>query len=271
MKIGIDLGGTKIRAGIVGPDNVVVESITECCKSDNSKEAVIDQIAGLVSRFFNSDTELIGVGVPAIVDAEGVVYDCANIPSWDRVELKAELEKRFNIPVRVNNDCNCFALGVKASPIAAGYKDLVCMTLGTGVGAGIIVNGELYTGRNSGAGEIGCIQYNGSDYESWCSSLFFRNKGTSGKDAFNAASAGDSDALKLWDEFGKHLGELVKMCLFAYDPQAVIIGGSISSAFKFFERSFMSTLSTFPYSGVVDTLKIAADPSGDFMITGAVI
>lgn len=271
MKVGVDLGGTKIRAGLIGPDNKVIESRTECCLNDGSKEGIVDQIAVLISKFFNSETELIGIGVPAIVDADGVVYDCVNIPSWDRVELKAELEKRFGVPVQVRNDCNCFALGVQASEIGRGYKDFVCMTLGTGVGSGIIFDGKLYTGRNSGAGEIGCIQYNGSDYESWCSSNFFRKKGTTGKEAFSAAEEGDAEALKLWDEFGTHIGELIKMCLFAYDPETIVIGGSISHAYKYFEKSMMATLKTFPYSGVVETLKISADPSGDYMLVGAVM
>lgn len=271
MKIGVDLGGTKIRAGVIGPDNKVVESRTECCRSDSSKEGVIAQIADLISTYFNDGTELIGIGVPAIVDADGVVYDCVNIPSWDRVELKAELEKRFGVPVKVNNDCNCFALGVHASEISRDYRDLVCMTLGTGVGAGIILDGKLYTGRNCGAGEIGTIQYKGSNYESWCSSNFFHMKGITGKDAFTAAEAGDPEALKVWDEFGFHVGELLKMCLFAYDPEAIVIGGSISNAYKYFEKSMKASLATFPYSGVVETLAIAADPSGDHMLVGAVI
>lgn len=271
MKIGVDLGGTKIRAGIIGPDNRVVDSYIECCNGDNSKEGVVGQIISLIDRFFNPGIELIGIGVPAIVDADGVVYDCVNIPSWDRVELKSILEGRFGVPVKVSNDCNCFARGVQASEIGKGFKDLVCMTLGTGVGSGIILGGQLYTGRNSGAGEIGCIQYNGSDYESWCSSNFFKKKGTSGRAAFEAANAGDAEALKLWDEFGCHIGELLKMCIFAYDPETIVIGGSIANAYRYFESSMMKTLSTFPYSGVVETLKISADPSGDYMLVGAVM
>ena len=271
MKIAVDLGGTKIRAGIIGPDGKVIESRDECCRSDSSKEGMIEQIESLISTYFDEGTELIGIGVPAIVDSDGVVYDCVNIPSWDRVELKAVLEKRFGVPVKVNNDCNCFALGVHASEIGREYRDLVCMTLGTGVGAGIILDNKLYTGRNCGAGEIGSIQYNGSNYEAWCSSNFFHMKGFTGKDAFFAAEAGDSEALKVWDEFGIHLGELLKMCLFAYDPEAIVIGGSISHAYSFFEKSMKSSLSTFPYSGVVDSLKIVSNPSGDYMLVGAVI
>lgn len=271
MKIGVDLGGTKIRAGLIDSDNKVVKSLTESCRSEGSVEDVVGQIVSLVSKFFDSSIELIGVGVPAIVDSEGVVYDCVNIPSWHRVELKAMLEAHFGVPVKVNNDCNCFALGVSASELARGYKDLVCMTLGTGVGAGVIFNGQLYTGRNSGAGEIGGIQYNGSDYESWCSSQFFTAKGTSGKAAFADAEAGNPEALQLWDEFGSHVGELVKMCLFAYDPEAVVIGGSISNAFKYFEKSLRRTVSSFPYSNVAESLAILSDPSGDFMMVGAVV
>ena len=271
MKIGIDIGGTKIRAGLVDPALAVHDVRTVTCPSDLDKEAFIDRIKEFISGFTGPETELIGFGVPAVVDEDGVVYDCVNIPSWDRVELKAIIESAFGVPVKVNNDCNCFAKGVANSKYGLGYSDLVCMTLGTGVGAGLIVNGQLYTGKNSCAGEIGCIKYKDKDYESYCSSQFFLNLGTTAKDEAEKAGAGDPDALKLWEEFGTNVGDLINMVTFAYDPQVIMIGGGISSAFGLFEDPMRARMAEFPYSNVAANLKVFSDPSGDFMLVGAVM
>lgn len=271
MKIGVDLGGTKIRVGVVEPGFGVRRMATESCHSDGSKTDVLEQIISMVDAFFDANVDAIGVGVPAIVDGNGVVYDCVNIPSWDRVELKAALESRFGVPVRVNNDCNCFALGVKASEIVKGLNDIVCITLGTGVGSGLIIDGKLYTGHNCSAGEIGSIPYKDRDYEFYCSSRFFHDRGISGKGAFEAAKAGDPDALKIWEEFGANVGDLLSMICFAYDPQAVVIGGSIASAFQFFEPAMRAQFARFPYSKVAESLKILPASEDGWLIIGSVM
>ena len=271
MKIGVDLGGTKIRVGIVEPGFGVRRMATESCLSNGSKTDVLDQIINMVDAFFDATVDGIGVGVPAIVDDEGVVYDCVNIPSWDRVELKAALESRFGVPVKVNNDCNCFALGVKASEIVKGLDDIVCITLGTGVGSGLILGGRLYTGHNCSAGEIGGIPYKDHDYEFYCSSRFFHDKGVSGKAAFESAKAGDPEALRLWDEFGANVGDLLSLTAFAYDPQAVVIGGSIASAFQYFEPAMRAQFSKFPYAKVAESLKVIPASEDGWLIIGSVL
>lgn len=134
--------------------------------------------------------------------------------------------KRFGVPVYVNNDCNCFALGVSRFGEASAYSDVVCVALGTGVGAGIVIGGELYCGHDTGAGEIGSIPYLDRDYEYYCSSRFFVGRGTTGKEAYERALAGDPAALALWHEFGGHIGRLVMMILYAYDPEAIVFGGA---------------------------------------------
>lgn len=271
MKIGVDLGGTKIRVGVVDPDMRVLKMATEMSLSKASKMEVVGQIERMVADFFDSSVEAIGIGVPAIVDANGVVYDCVNIPSWDRVELKAILESRFGVPVNANNDCNCFALGVKASGIVDGLDDILCITLGTGVGSGLILGGKLYTGRNCCAGEIGSIPFKDHDYEYYCSSQFFHAHNTGGKEASAAAIAGNPEAIKLWEEFGTNVGDLLKMAAFAYDPQAIVIGGNIVAAYKFFEPAMRARLSSFPYAKVAENLKVMPAPEGDLMIIGSVM
>lgn len=271
MKIGIDLGGTKIRAGLIDSDGIVLKTNTLCCPSSGAKEEVIDRIIEMIDSYFDSSVDLIGVGVPAIVDADGVVSDCVNIPSWDRVELGAILTKRYGVKVKVNNDCNCFALGVKAWEPCRGYDDIVCITLGTGVGSGLILNGELYTGQNCGAGEIGGIQYKDRDFEYFCSSSFFKSKGTSGKKETDAAREGDPAALAIWEEFGANVGDLICAVLLAYDPQAIVIGGSITIAAPFFEKSMRARLAQFPYENVKNNVDIRFNPSGELLLVGSVM
>lgn len=256
MIIAIDLGGTKIRAGLV--EGTSVHDIIQVpCNASGSEQDVIDQLCSLIDKLMSPAVTAIGIGVPSVVDAaRGIIYDVVAIPSWKEVHLKEILQDKYGLPVSVDNDCNCFALGVARYGEARGYDDAVCVTLGTGVGSGIIVGGRLYRGINTGAGEIGCVPYLDKDYEYYCSSRFFEGKGTTGKDVAQAAEAGDADALALMSEFGHHVGKLVELILFAYDPQAIVFGGSIANAFDFFSKSMYDELAGFPYSKSVAGLKI---------------
>lgn len=271
MRIGVDVGGTKIRVGLIGNSGEVLESKCAPCPSRLPKQEVVDFIADMVQGYFSEGVEAIGVGVPAIVDEEGLIRECVNIPSWDVVDLKGDFEKRFNVPVSVRNDCNCYALGVKASAQGREFDDIVCITLGTGVGSGIIINSKLYLGVSSCAGEIGEIQYKDRNYEFYCSSQYFKYMGTSGKDASIAAAAGDPDALKLWSEFGSNIGDLLTMAILAYSPQAIFLGGSIAEAFPYFEASMRERLSQFPYKKVIEQIKVYAANSPDLILTGAAV
>ena len=155
MRIGVDLGGTNVRVGLVAGGRIV-RMISEPCRADGSEAEVLDHIASLVDRLITPDVECIGIGVPSVVDAErGIVYDVVGIPSWREVHLKERFEKRFGVPVSVNNDCNCFALGVCRFGEAHGYRDVVCIALGTGVGAGVVIGGKLYCGRTRAPGRSG--------------------------------------------------------------------------------------------------------------------
>ena len=228
MRIGVDLGGTNVRVGQV-VDGRIVRLLSEPCKSDRPEEEVLEHIASLVGALMTPEVECIGI-----------VYNVVGIPSWREVHLKERFEKRFGVPVSVNNDCNCFALGVCHFGEAHGYRDVVCIALGTGVGAGVVIDGRLYCGHNTGAGEIGCVPYLDRDYEYYCSSRFFVGHGTTGKQAYERAVAGDPRAL----------------ALYAYDPQAIVFGGSIAHAFGFFREAMYERLREFPYAKTVESLHI---------------
>ena len=256
MIIGVDLGGTNVRVGLVEGDRIV-RLLSEPCKSNGSEEEVLEQIASLVGALMTPEVTRIGIGVPSVVDAaRGIVYDMVNIPSWREVHLKERFEERFGVPVCVNNDCNCFALGVCRYGEAHGYRDVVCIALGTGVGAGVVFGGTLYCGRHTGAGEIGGIPYLDHDYEYYCSSRFFVGRGTTGKEAYDRAVAGDPEALALWREFGGHVGQLVALVLYAYDPEAIVFGGSISCAFPFFREAMYARMREFPYAKTAGEVHI---------------
>ena len=130
----------------------------------------------------------------------------ANIPSWQEVHLKEILENDFSVPVAVNNDANCFALGAWRYGEGKGTQNMVGLTIGTGIGAGIIIDGKLYNGVNTGAGEIGSLPYLDADYEFYCSSRFFSKlHGDTGANFAKLALAGDKEALAVWQEFGSRI------------------------------------------------------------------
>ncbi|WP_295938816.1 ROK family protein [uncultured Alistipes sp.] len=269
MRIGVDLGGTNVRVGLV-KDGHVMRLLCEPCKADRPEWEVVDHIASLIASLMTPGVSRIGVGVPSVVDADkGIVYNVAGIPSWQEVHLKEQLEKRFRVPVYINNDCNCFALGVCRFGEASAYRDVVCVALGTGVGAGIVIGGNLYCGRDTGAGEIGSIPYLDRDYEYYCSSRFFVGRGTTGKEAYDRAVDGDPEALSLWDEFGGHIGDLVMMILYAYDPEAIVFGGSIAHAFDFFRDAMYERLKEFPYAKTLEGLHICCSSVEHVGLLGA--
>lgn len=270
MRIGIDLGGTNIRMALVD-NGKIVKKVAELCKAQETEQIVVDQIKNMIKQLINPSVDSIGIGVPSIVDSErGIVYDVTNIPSWKEVYLKDMLEAEFNIPVKVNNDCNCFVYGEHCFGQGNKYKDMVGITLGTGLGCGIIINDQLYNGANTGAGEICFIPYLNCNYEYYCSTPFFAEENqVSGKETFEKASQGDEQALALWKEYGKHIGNMIKMVVLVYDPPCVVIGGSIANAMPFFEEAMRDTFKDFPYQNTIERLKIYRSEVEDVAILGA--
>ncbi len=273
MKITLDLGGTNIRAAIV-ENGICRNRISQPCRSDASENVVIKQITDMIASLLNivsDNCDGIGIGVPSIVDPrEGIVYNACNIPSWKEVHLKKILQKQFNIEVRVNNDCNCFALGETYYGSGKGYSDVVGVTLGTGIGCGLIFNGRLHTGIICGAGEMGSLPYLDSDYEHYCSSLWLRDKySTTGAQLASRAADGDMGALKIWEEYGHNLGEFTKAILFAYAPQIMVVGGGIAAAMPYFIKGWNDSISQFPYPEILRNFKMVTASQADANLLGA--
>ena len=268
--LGIDLGGTNIRVGLV-EDNNLVKVESSAVRKNSSETEVLCNMYDLIDRFGNNEIEVIGIGVPSVVNVEkGIVYDLQNIPSWKEVCLKDLLQAKYNVPCYVNNDANCFAVGEKYFGKAKGYNSIVGLIAGTGLGAGIIVNGQLYAGKNCGAGEFGMLPFKDNNYERYCSGQFFVNEHhTTGEELAKRARNGDLTAIEIFNEFGRNFGEAIKAVMYTIDPEIIVLGGSVSKSFALFKDQMLKAISTFGYSNSVSNLKIEVSEAANVAILGA--
>lgn len=270
MILGIDLGGTNVRLGQI-VEGVVIKKASVTSPSSLSLEDSLDYLSREIRKLLIPEVKAIGIGVPSVVDAtKGIVYNATNIPSWKEVHLQGYLSAKFNIPVYVNNDCNCFVLGEKRYGIGKPYRDIVGITLGTGVGAGVIIDNKLYNGRNTGAGEIGSLPYLDATLEDYCSSMFFsKHYQATAEETAEKAYKGNTSALEIWKIFGRHMGSLIQCVLYVYDPELIILGGGISKAYSLFEQELMKTLEEFPYTETVKNIEIKISDNKDISLLGA--
>jgi glucokinase len=248
--MGVDIGATQMRAGRVSNEKVSL-MFSEKTPSDGDYDQVLKTLLQLMEKLFNYDTMAIGLGVPSVVDTKnGMIYDVINIPSWKEVPLKSILEKHFG-------------LGKE-------YNHIAAVTLGSGVGTGLILNSKLYSGNNTGAGEFGMIPYLDKYIEYYCSGQFFNlYKQTDGLSVFEQAKIGDEKALKMYEEYGHHLGQYLKILLLAIDPEVIILGGSLSAAYSFFEKEMRKALLDFPYPKTISNLEIKVSNLPEIAILGA--
>jgi glucokinase len=268
--IGVDLGATNIRGACVNENNIS-EIRSQRIRSSGTEREVLEDVFALTDKLIHNKITAIGIGVPSVVDVEkGIVYDVQYIPSWKEVYLKKWMEERYHIPVFVNNDANCFALGEHYFGKGKGYNSMIGLTIGTGVGAGIIINKKLYSGHNCGAGEFGCVDYLDKIYEYYCSGSFFKNvHGLDGEEIFHKAKQNDAQSLELYKEFGTHLGNAIKMIMYTYDPELIILGGSVRFAYDYFKTTMWERINTCVYSKSIERLQIGISELENSGILGA--
>lgn len=268
--LGIDIGGTSIVGGRIEGD-IIVEQITLDTCAQEGGDKTLNILKQLIRDLKTTDTRAIGIGVPSVVDRErGIVYNVQNIKNWDEVHLKSLLEGEFGLPVHIDNDANCFAYGEKIFGKGKEFKNFVGITLGTGVGGGIIQDNHLLFDSNCGSGEFGEIPYLDSILEEYCGSRFFtRTTGRSGYDIALKAREGDPESIEIYNQYGKHISMLVKIILLILDPQAIIFGGSISKSFDLFEDSMYGNLKDFPYPKSVDKIQILTSDLHNIGVLGA--
>jgi glucokinase len=268
--IGVDMGGTNIRAGKVLNDEVVSIRSDRVPKTDDP-DRVTGMLIDLIRSVKDPDIAGIGIGVPSLVDSEkGIVYNVQNIPSWNEVYLKDILEREFNLPVYINNDANCFAVGERFFGAGRDYDDFVGLICGTGLGAGIIKNGHLMPDRNCGSGEFGEIPYLDRITEYYASGQFFSNVYNQDGDTMaRKAREKDEVALKAFKEFSVHLGRAIKTIMLAVDPAAIIIGGGVSLSFDLFRDDMWNEIRNFPYPRSVGNLQILTARTQEIALLGA--
>ena len=253
--IGVDLGGTNIRAGLVLGSKVIkkVEVKTE---PDKGKAIVIKNLVKAINNVMTKGVIGIGIGSPGPLDyRKGLIIRTKNIP-LERVNLKKILEKKFNVPVFVDNDANCFALGEAVYGSGKKHNCVIGLTIGTGVGGGIVINKKVLHGRLN-AGELGhmTIKFDGrkarscnnGDLEEYVSTrgIMRTAKGLKAKtplDVYNLALKGNKKAINVFEKMGFYLGIAVANFVNIFDPDVVIIGGEISNAWKFFSKSMKKTV-----------------------------
>lgn len=268
--IGIDLGGTQVRGGLVKAQTV---HDIRSARIDPQAEvsAVMQDIFDVTDPLMNEEVKAIGIGVPSVVDTEtGIVYDVYNIPSWKEVPLKKWMEDKYRVPVIVNNDANCFVLSEYYYGEDKGHASMIGLTIGTGLGAGVIIHHKLYAGANCGAGEFGLVEYLDKYYEYYACGQFFQNvHGVDGEVVYKRAVSGEPEALRMYEEMGTHLGHAVKTILYTYDTDLIVLGGSVRKAFPYFSESMWRVIRTLAYPRTVEKLRISVSDLDHGGILGA--
>ncbi len=306
MRIGIDVGGTKIAAGLVDDCGKILYKTTCTTVKNLGSERVITDILGLIHEIKEKNktyrVDGIGIGIPGAVDAEKqMVYACGNVP-LSGVDIKGILERETGVTVTIGNDANCAALGELLFGFEDKLSNAIMVTLGTGIGGGIIFNRKIYSGSSGSAGEFGhiSIKMNGKKCECGARGCFeqyasatalieqtkkamFENKNSAlweivngditavnGKTVFEGVSASDIVAKKILSQYIKYLSIGIKNLIRCFEPQVVIIGGGVSAAKDLLLTPLKQELDKiFPRLKSINTKIVTAKFGNDAGILGA--
>ena len=260
---GVDVGGTTIKMGLFDVAGNVLDKWEIKTRTENGGENVLPDIAKAVAdkmtekSISKEEVAGVGVGVPGPVDSKGIVHRCVNL-GWDEFNVNEKLGSLVDMPVMAGNDANVAALGEMWKGGGQGHEDLVVVTLGTGVGGGIIINGKMLTGANGSGGEIGHIHVQDDEpdqcgcgnhgcLEQYASATgivriakrtlaktqeatVLKADSVTAKDVWDAVKEGDAVAIQVAEQFGKYLGEGLAAIAGVVNPEAFVIGGGVSKA-----------------------------------------
>ena len=274
--IGVDIGGTTVKMGLFEEDGKILDKWEIVTDTSEEGKAVLPNIASSIAAKISEhgldkrDVLGIGAGVPAPVNSEGIVNGSANL-GWKYKEVKKELEELTGLSAYIGNDANVAALGEMWKGGGEGEKNMIMVTLGTGVGGGVIIDGKMLVGANGAGGEIGhiCVNYSEKDQcgcgnrgclEQYASatgivrlakqklgqemrSTVLNKEDVTAKDVFDAVKAGDEVAQEIAVEFGRYLGYGLANLAAVVDPAVFVIGGGVSKAgevlLSYIEKPFM--------------------------------
>ncbi len=261
---GVDIGGTTCKIGLFEMNGTLIEDWEIKTNTENKGASILDDVAAAIEGKMQSagiakeEVQGIGVGVPGPVTGDGTVLQCVNL-GWGEFNVAEVLKKRTGFDVKVGNDANVAALGEMWQGGGKGHKDVVMVTLGTGVGGGIIVDGKIVAGANGAGGEIGHIMVNEEETDTCgcgkkgCLEQYASATGIvrmakkllasddrettlkdvselTAKDIFDAAKAGDAVAKELVEKLGKVLGNALANVACVVNPEIIVIGGGVSKA-----------------------------------------
>ena len=261
---GVDIGGTTVKMGLFKTTGELLDKWEIPTRKDNGGEHILPDVAAAIDaklqeKGIDKDTvQGVGVGVPGPVTPEGVVRKCVNL-GWDVFNVEEKLSSLCKLPVKAGNDANVAALGEMWQGAGKGAKNVVMVTLGTGVGGGVIVDGKIVAGSTGAGGEIGHIPVNDEETDvcgcgkKGCLEQYASATGVvtmtkrklaasdtastlrdiaevTAKDVFDAAKAGDALALEVIEDFGKILGRTLAMIACVSNPEVIVIGGGVSKA-----------------------------------------
>ena len=260
---GVDIGGTTVKLGYFDTAGNLLDKWEITTRKEDQGSNILPDVAASIEKKIKDagiqreDIIGVGVGAPGPIDNDGVVYKAANL-GWGVFSIKETLEDILRLPVMAGNDANVAALGEMWKGGGQGYKDLVVVTLGTGVGGGIIVNGKMLTGVRGAGGEIGHIHVENDEQdccgcgnkgcleqyasatgvtrlarkklESTTQETVLRNTTLSAKSVFDAVKAKDPVAMEIADQFGQYLGVGLAAVACVTNPEAFVIGGGVSKA-----------------------------------------
>jgi len=235
--------------------------------ADRPADQIMESLYEAIGLVLTDEVVGIGIGMPGFMNVEtGEIMQINNIPSFNGYAIKPRVEERFNLPAFQNNDANCFALGETYYGAGKKYTNLVGVTLGTGLGGGIILNRKIHTGLMGGAGELGCVPFHGGISEDICSAALFKNKyRTTGTELYKKAKAGDKAALAVFDELAHNIGELFRIVMYVLAPEAFIVGGSVANSWDLLEKPLREEVNNFlvpMISKNVDLVRAELDNAG---------
>lgn len=260
---GVDIGGTTVKMGLFQEDGTILDKWEIVTRREKEGIAILPDVADAIEKKISekgitkAEIAGIGVGVPAPVTEDGVVRNTVNL-GWGYKEVKRELEELTGLSTKVGNDANLATLGEMWKGGGAGSKNMVMLTLGTGVGGGIIVDGNLLTGATGACGEIGHLTVNPEETEScgcgrkgcleqyasatgivrlakrklagYTGKTVLDAENVSAKDVFDAVKAGDELAIQVAKEFGSYMGHALANVSVLVNPSVYVIGGGVSKA-----------------------------------------
>ena len=255
--LGVDLGGTAIKLGLFSLEGELLAEHQRPTPQPATPGSVCVEIVDAISGLDpHGRAAVVGIGLPGPMDADArVARICINLPGWEEVPLAAWLEPRLKRRVTLANDGNCALVGEAWKGAAAGFSDVLLLTLGTGVGGGVMLGGQLFTGHNGAAAEPGlitlfpdgpdCNSGNRGSLEQFASITGLKRlSGSEPSSLAMAASDGDAKALAHWERYGQLLGTGISSLVYAFTPQLVLVGGGLAGASEHFLPAVRREVST---------------------------